>query len=134
MYCYLKLTKSNDYSETCILAINTILSINTMVDCSLYSTDDQVTLHVIHNMRYLLRAECYATQLLISIFGPLYAGKGAWPPHRLLRVWGRKIRPKSWPTKGSLWVTCYRKIVFPTFLTLEPPLKRNKDGVRSPHT
>ena len=46
-----------------------------------------------------------------------------WGPFWRLRFWGLKTRPKSWPTLGSFWVTCYLKIVFPNFQTLDPPLK-----------
>ena len=42
---------------------------------------------------------------------------------------GPQTRPKSWPTLGSFWFTCYLKIVFPKFLTLDRPLKRKLSKV-----
>ena len=61
MYCYLKFTKNNACSETCILAI----VINTMADFSLSSTDDQITLHVIH-MRYILGVEIIELIIILN--------------------------------------------------------------------
>ena len=34
------------------------------------------------------------------------AGKWAYPPVWRQRVWGLKIRPKSWPTGSTFWVNC----------------------------
>ena len=58
-----------------------------------------------------------------QFLGPFLAGKWAWPPRQRLRVRGLRTRPKSWPTLGFFWFTCYLKIVFPNFQTLVPPLK-----------
>ena len=52
-----------------------------------------------------------------NFWGHFWRGKGR---GRHLRVWDLKTRPKSWPTLGSFWVTCYLKIVFPNFQTLFP--------------
>ena len=54
---------------------------------------------------------------------PHLAEKWAWPPRRRLGVWGLKTQPKIWPTLGSFWITCYLKIEFPNFLTLDSPLE-----------
>ena len=57
-----------------------------------------------------------ALNFRFQFLGRFLAGKWAWH----LRVWGLKTQSKSWPTLGSLWVTCYLKIVLQNFQTLAP--------------
>ena len=68
-----------------------------------------------------MRNQCYADQFLISIFwAPIGGEKGvaATPVHKGL---GLQNRTKKF-SPGSFWVTCYLRIMFPKFVTLDPPL------------
>ena len=57
-------------------------------------------------------------------FGPLLAGKWAWPP---LMVWGLQTRPKSWPTGWNFWAYHYIKIIFsnPLKWNINPPASQS---------
>ena len=50
---------------------------------------------------------CIGGHAYFLFFGPLLAGKLAWPPRAPLMVWGFQTRPKSWPTGWIFWDNHY---------------------------
>ena len=52
-------------------------------------------------------------------FGPLLAGKWAWPPHAPLMVRGLQTRPKIWPSGWTFCANRYLEIMFSKLI--QPP-------------
>ena len=71
--------------------------------------------------RLVMRNLSYDAYFSVLFFGPLLAGKWAWPPRASLMVWGLHTQLKSWPTGCTFRANHYLEIMFSKFSGVTPP-------------
>ena len=69
-----------------------------------------------------MRNPSYDAYFSSLIFGPLLAGKWAWPQLAHLMFWGLQTRPRVGPLGGPFGKTTDLEIIFSKCLRVDPPI------------